>query len=83
METYCKAYAPDIDRQPPLDVQERFRGSIHDWHDVASMGARTEPSFTKVGKQQRSDLRIHQAGKVYGATFKLLARNGTRHFSFF
>lgn len=81
--TYCKSYAPDIDRITPLNEQKCLRSSIHDRHDISSVGTRAKSGFSKVGEQKWPDLWLHEAGKVDGPVFKFLARNGIRQFIFF
>ena len=81
--TYCKSYAPDIDRITPLNAQQCLRSPILNGHDITGVWTGAESRLSKVGEQKWPGFWLQEAGEVYGPIFELLARNGIFEFIVF
>lgn len=75
--TYHESNTLDIDWMAPLDAQNRFGSSVHNGHDIISVRTETKPRFSKIGEEKRSDLGLHEAGRIGGSIWELLAGHRT------
>lgn len=73
--TYREPSPPYVNRVTPWDAKLRLESSIHDRHDVPSVGPGSRPRFAEIGKKKRADLGLHETREIDGSVRERFARN--------